>query len=96
MKTKNAISYWFGLSTGVVDIRVKDMSYQMSKLLAFFKNSIINGGFDPFTGELHARDGMIYQPAAQKTTGVSVDRQKLDTTDIAFMDWFNENIEGEL
>lgn len=95
IKNRNAASYWFGLSTGVVDIRVSDMTYQTSKLLAFFKNSIVNGGFDPFTGELHTRDGNIYQQEIEKGSGFSVDRQKLKTSDIAFMDWLNENIISE-
>ena len=71
------------------------MTYQTSKLLAFFKNSIVNGGFDPFTGELHTRDGNIYQQEIEKGSGFSVDRQKLKTSDIAFMDWLNENIISE-
>ena len=95
LKTKNAASYWFGLSTGVVDIRVNNISYQTSKLLAFFKNSIVNGGFDPFTGELHTADGTVYQQDTEKKSGISVERQKMKTSDIAFMDWLNENIESD-
>ena len=90
---KNAASYWFGLSTGVVDIRLSNAAYQTNKLLAFFKNSIVNGGFDPFSGELHTKDGNIFHQDTEKKPGISVERQKLKTGDIAFMDWLNENIE---
>ena len=93
LKANNAASYWFGLSTGVVDVRVNSVSYQTSKLLAFFKNSIINGGFDPFTGELHTKDGSVFQEETEKKAGVSIERQTLKTSDIAFMDWLNENID---
>ncbi|MBQ7186666.1 MAG: hypothetical protein IJR91_03430 [Ruminococcus sp.] len=95
IKSSSAANYWFGLSTGVVDIRVSDASYQTSKLLAFFKNSIVNGGFDPFSGELHTADGNVFQQDAEKKAGISVERQKLKSSDIAFMDWLNENIEGD-
>lgn len=96
MKTHNAASYWFGLSTGVVDVRVSRISYQTNKMLAFFKTAIVNGGFDPFTGELHTADGTVYQAEIDKKPGVSVERQTLKTGDIAFMDWFNENIDSDL
>lgn len=96
IKATNAASYWFGLSTGVVDIRVSDAAYQTGKLLAFFKNSIVNGGFDPFSGELHTRDGDVFQQDMEKKAGVSLERQKLKSGDIAFMDWLNENIVGEI
>ena len=93
LSSGNAASYWFGLATGVVDIRLSETSYQTSKLLAFFKNSIVNGGFDPFSGELHTSDGQIFHQEVGKRVGLSVDRSKLKTSDIAFMDWLNENIE---
>lgn len=96
IKENYAASYWFGLSTGVVDIRVSDLAYQTSKLLAFFKNSIVSGGFDPFSGELHTTDGAVYQQEVEKKAGISVEREKLKTSEIAFMDWLNENIEGEM
>ena len=95
IKATNAASYWFGLSTGVVDIRVSEPAYQTSKLLAFFKNSIVNGGFDPFSGELHTTNGNVFQQETGARSGISVERQKLRPNDIAFMDWLNENIESD-
>lgn len=93
---KSVSSYWFGLSTGVVDIRANNLSYQTSKMLAFFKNSIVNGGFDPFTGELHTQSGDVLQEDYEKHVGVSVERKTMTAGSIAFMDWLNDNIQGDL
>lgn len=93
LKGKKAAGYWFGLSTGVVDIRAKDLEYSTDKLLAFFKNSIVNGGYDPFTGELHTDSGTIMQAETEKKVGIPIDRQTMKTADIVSMDWLNENIE---
>lgn len=96
LKYKNAANYWFGLSAGVVDIRTKDMPYQTAKLLAFFKSAIVFGGFDPFTGELRSQDGTVIQEMTGRGSGVSLEQEKMETSRIAFMDWLNENIDGEL
>ena len=96
MKYNNSANYWFGLSTGVVDIRTKNLGYQTSKLLAFFKDSIVNGGFGPFSGELHSQSGAVIHETSGRSSAVSLDQVNLEMSSIAFMDWLNENIDGEL
>lgn len=94
-RSQSAANYWFGLSTGVVDILVSDLPYQTNKLLSFMKNAIINGGIDPFSGELHSQDGMVIQQSNTPSRKVAVDQEKLKTSDIAEMTWLNDNIDGE-
>lgn len=91
-----AANYWFGLSTGVVDIRTSDIPYQTKKLLSFFKNSIINGVFDPFTGELRSQESTVQQDAEVRTSHISDQLEKMNAGKIAVMDWLNENIDGDL
>lgn len=91
----NAANYWFGLSTGVVDILVSDLPYQTNKLLSFIKNAVINGGIDPFSGELHAQDGSVIQQSSAPSIRVSAEQEKMKTSDIAEMNWLNDNIDGE-
>ncbi len=79
-----AANYWFGLSTGVVDIRVPEIGRQTQKLLDFFKDAVISGK-DPFSGELTDNEGN------DRTIG-----SKITPGDILTIDWLNENIEGEL
>ncbi|MBQ8965545.1 BMP family ABC transporter substrate-binding protein [Ruminococcus sp.] len=93
LKEKKAAGYWFGLSTGVVDIRVNDPDYRTDKLLAFFKNSIVNGGYDPFTGELHTDKGTIMQAETAKRVGLPIERQTMKAADIVSMNWLNDNID---
>lgn len=95
--TKNATNYWFGLSTGVVDIRIPSNVYQTKKMLSFMKNSVIRGELGPFSGEIHSRDGEIYQvQQIHNKRGVSLALDKIDDRKLIKMEWLNENIIGEL
>lgn len=96
MRFSNATSYWFGLSTGVVDILSPGLPYQTNKLLSFMKNSIVNGGFDPFSGELYSREGVQIQQKSSRSGRISAEQEKMKTGDIASMDWLNDNIEGDI
>ncbi len=81
VKNRQAANYWFGLNTGVVDIRAPKVSYATAKLLDMMKNNIANG-CDPFDGEIHTRDGNVIAKAQDKITA----GQLLN------MSWLNENI----
>ncbi|SCW31010.1 Basic membrane lipoprotein Med, substrate-binding protein (PBP1-ABC) superfamily [Ruminococcaceae bacterium YRB3002] len=72
-------NYWFGLSTGVVDIRTPNIPYQTEKLLAFMRNAITSGGLDPFTGEIRAVGGKTVKDENKSAVSIK---------------WINENIEG--
>ena len=81
--------YWFGLSTGVVDIRVPNIPYQTKKLLTFFRDSIVNGNYDPFAGELRTQ--------AEGKSRILTETEFKDTeSDILSIKWLNENIDGSL
>lgn len=89
-------NYWFGLSTGVVDIRTPELPYQTRKMLSFFKYVIMNGGLDPFSGELHSQDYTVQETQDAKNSHISASLEKMDIGKIVFMDWLNDNIDGEL
>lgn len=89
-----AKNYWFGLSTEVVDVLIPQAPYQTKKLLAFFKNSVVNGSFDPFTGELHTQNGILQKSSEASGNGLSLDLERLSPGKIAVMDWLSDNIEG--
>ena len=92
-KTHAATNYWFGLSTGIVDIRVGDVPYQTIKMLTFFKDAIVNGKMDPFTGELHSQSKTIQASLLRNTHAVSLVQDTLPAGKIVAMDWMNDNIE---
>ncbi|HBB59071.1 MAG TPA: hypothetical protein DCZ52_02205 [Lachnospiraceae bacterium] len=92
MAERTAKNYWFGLSTGVVDIRIKELPYQTRKLLSFFRASVIAGNVDPFSGELRSQSGVIQEDPAAGKNGVSSVFDTLSAAKIASMDWMNDNI----
>lgn len=89
-----ATNYWFGLSTGVVDIiTAADLPYQTNKLLSFFKNAIVMGGLDPFSGEIHSQNGLINENTSNIFDLANLE-DAIKDGQIATMDWLNENIDG--
>lgn len=94
IKLHTAANYWFGLSTGVVDIKIPELPYQTRKMLSFFKDAIINGGYDPFSGELRSQTSTIQENRHNKSDHISVSLEKMPAGKIAAMDWLNENIDG--
>lgn len=90
-----ATNYWFGLSTGVVDIiTAADLPYQTGKLLSYFKSAVISGGLDPFSGEIHSQTGIINE-STSKLFEVLDWQEAIKDGNIVTMDWLNDNIDGE-
>ncbi len=87
-----ATNYWFGLSGGVVDIRIKDIPYQTRKLLAFFKSAVISGNMDPFSGELRSQAEVIQEGLSAGQNTVSLVFDTLPAAKIATMEWMNDNV----
>ncbi len=92
INSHTAANYWFGLSTGVVDLRIAELPYQTRKMLSFFKSSIINGSVEPFSGELRSGSKIIQDAIGSNTNAVSIVYDTLPPSRIAVMDWMNDNI----
>ena len=86
-------NYWFGLSTGIVGIRVGDLPYQTRKMLAFFQSAISSGSFEPFKGELHSQSGTVQEDLSTNPHIISLAQDTLPAGKIAVMNWMNDNIE---
>ncbi len=93
MTEMRAVNYWFGLSAGVVDILVPDIPYQTKKLLSFFKNALMNGTVDPFSGELRSDRGIVQEQEYSRRSGIPAELTQMKASDIASMEWFNDNID---
>ena len=87
-----AANYWFGLSTGVVDVAVQNIPYQTRKLLSFFKSAVINGNLDPFSGELHFADGRIVNEQKKTDKSIPILPERMKSGDILGMKEFLDNI----
>ena len=94
VKATAPTNYWFGLSTGVVGLRAPNLPFQTEKMMAFFKNAMVYGGMDPFSGEIHSQTEIIHEGNMGKALKVPHELKKMSSGQIIEMDWLNENIEG--
>lgn len=81
------VNYWFGLSSGIVDVELSDLvPPSTEELIRVLKESIIEGRLMPFSGELRNQAG----------TAVPVNDGTLTTNEIIDMQWLNENVHGSI
>lgn len=82
-----ALNYWYGMSAGVVDIRLSDvLPYYTVKLINTLKDGVINNTIDPFEKKIVSQEKEIQ--------GMYMAR--LSNEEIINMDWLNDNIVGSL
>ena len=81
------INYWWGLSTGVVDLRIGDkVPAETARLVKLLRQSIADGSFRPF-------DGPVYDQAGQLRIA---EGEILTPHQILMMDWLVENVDGQI
>ena len=79
------INYWWGLSAGVVDVRVGEkVPAETARLISLLRQSIADGGFRPFDGPVYDQEGRL----RIKTGEILTPHQ------ILMMDWLVENVDG--
>lgn len=82
-----AINYWWGMSSGVIDVVCsKNLPIGTKRLVELLKHTIRNGEFNPFSGVLYSQQGVI-----QKDTDGS-----LRPEEIIAMNWLAENVIGSI
>lgn len=82
-----ALNYWWGMSSGVVDVELTDkVPYSAVNLHSLLKKGIISGTFTPFDGELRSQTGIV------KTANDPA----LSASDIVNINWLNENVIGSI
>ena len=87
MKGKKAVNYWWGMSSGAVDIIYGGgLNNETKKIVDLIRESIIKGEFHPFSGELRNQEGNIMNKAGET----------LDPDEIIEMDWLMDNIVGRI
>ena len=82
-----AINYWWGMSSGVVDIICsQNLPLETKKLTELLKHAISSGQFHPFSGILYSQTGQV-QDEAWKS---------LSAEEIITMDWLADNVIGSI
>ncbi len=79
--------YWGGMEEGIVKISMTDNVPETVKaVVKTFEKLIVEGKFDPFTGPIYDQEGKIRVKAGQR----------LSDDALLSMDWFVDNIVGEI
>ena len=87
MKGKQAINYWWGMSADVIDVICsQNLPHGTSRLIAFLKNSIRTGSFQPFEGIIYSQDGHLQ----------CEEHFSLAPEEITTMNWLTENVVGQI
>ncbi len=82
-----AVNYWWGLPSGVVDIIYsEDIPAHTLRLVDTVKNLIVEKKFEPFEGEIIAQDGSIK----------NVKNKKLTPSEVLAMNWLVDNVIGDI
>lgn len=82
-----AVNDWWGLSSGVIDVKLADDLPEGVKALALYlRDGIKNGTIDPFRRKVVAQDGSI------KNDGT----QTFNAEDLLRMDWLCDNVHGSI
>ena len=82
---KKALSYWWGMDSGVIDIEMsKALPDSMLYLAKLLRQAMRQGLIDPFARRIVAQDGTV------KNDGVHI----FTPDELLHMDWLCENVEG--
>lgn len=85
--SKKAINYWWGMSSGVVDVACsKNLPIGTLRLVDLLKDTIGRGEFNPFSGILYSQEGMVQGDP----------NRSLTPEEIITMDWLAENVVGSI
>ncbi|MCD7842104.1 MAG: BMP family ABC transporter substrate-binding protein, partial [Lachnospiraceae bacterium] len=87
--TAKAINYWWGMSSGVVDVICsQNLPIGTQRLVDLLKHTIKAGEFNPFSGTLYSQTGIV---ESQAEWGDSLTAEQ-----IVKMDWLAENVIGSI
>ena len=83
-----AINYWWGMSSGVIDVNIFDenISYATLKLISGIKKAISADLCNPFDGELRSQSGKIKEAHTPR----------LSNEEIINMNWLADNVIGTI
>ncbi len=82
-----AINYWWGMSSGVIDVICsRNLPIGTKRLIELLKKTIMNGEFNLFSGVLYSQNGVV-QPDPNHV---------LTPDELINMDWLAENVIGHI
>jgi len=83
--TEQAVNYWWGMSSGVIDVTLSDRLPEGLKVLAnTLREGLRNGTLDPFRRRLVSQDGTVINDGSRS----------LSMEELLHMTWLCENVEA--
>ena len=84
---QKAVNYWWGLSSGVVDIRTSEaLPVSMAELVDILKRGVISGLIAPFCRRIVAQDGTLINDGGHALT----------PDEILHIDWLCDRVQGNI
>lgn len=84
---KEAVNYWLGMDSGVIDIRFSDKLPQGLRTLAeLLRKTMCEGALDPFHRVIRSQDGTLQSDGCRH----------FDVESLLHMSWLCENVEGAI
>lgn len=85
--TEKAVNYWWGMDTGVIDVRLGEKLPQgVVQLADFLRKGIIEGTIAPFARPVRSQDGVLRNDGSKW----------FSTDDVLYMDWLCDSVEGTI
>ncbi len=86
-KEAQAINYWWGMRSGVIDVTLNpDLSEGSKQLSQILRHGIMEGSIDPFRARLIDQNGNVHNEGERSFT----------VEDVMNMDWLLNNVEGSI
>jgi len=86
-KESQAINYWWGMSSGVIDVNLNPDLPEGSRHLAnLLHQGLVSGSIDPFRARLTDQNGNVRNEGDRSFTA----------EEVMNMDWLLENVEGSI
>lgn len=86
-KSHQALNFWFGMESGVIDVILSgQLHYASKRMMKTLREAVLSGRIHPFDGELHSQQGIVKD----------ADSPRLSSEEIVNMHWLNDNIVGEI
>ena len=86
-ESSKAINYWWGMASGVVDVKLSEsLPAGVTSLAEILRKGILNGTVDPFCAEIRDQSGLL------RSDG----KTALSPEEIMRMDWLCDNVDGSI
>ena len=84
---QRAVNYWWGLGTGVIDVKLSDrLPEGVARLVEILKKGVANGTVSPFATVLKDQKGVLRNDGSRNLT----------PEEILHMDWLCQGVEGAI